>query len=61
MTGKNKYEDFANKCYDAGKDLNEEMKKEIASIINEYKIYDRDLDEQVGKIMDLIWEVRYEW
>lgn len=61
MSEKNEYENFANKCYDAGGDLNVEMEKEIASIMDEYKIYKRDLHEQSRKIMNLIWATKYEW
>ena len=61
MTEKNEYENFANDCYDAGKDLNEEMENEISSIIDEYKLYDRDLHAQAKKIMRLIWATKYEW
>ncbi len=55
------YEGFVDKCYDEDKDLVKEMKREIAGIIDHYKICDCDLDQQVKKIMDLIWETRYEW
>jgi hypothetical protein len=63
MAEKNEYENFANKCYDSGKDLNEEMENEIASIIDEYKLhlYERDLHTQAKKIMRLIWATKYEW
>ncbi len=61
MAMENEYEDFANKCYDDGKDLGEEMKKEIARIIEEYKVLDVDLDHQAEKIMRLIYATKYEW
>ncbi len=61
MSEKNEYENFAEKCFDADKDLSEEMENEIASIIDEYKIYDRDLHVQARKIMNLIWATKYEW
>lgn len=54
----NKYLNFANECYDAGKDLNEEMSKEIERIIFKY---DGMIDWQVMKIMDLIYATKYEW
>ena len=58
MMDKNEYDDFANKCSDAGKDLNEEMGNEIERIIFKY---DGMVDWQVMKIMDLIHAVKYEW
>jgi len=54
----NEYIDFANKCYDEGKDLIQEMKNEIATIIGDRKY---DLHEQVEKIMNLIYATKYEW
>ncbi len=58
---KNEYENFAEDCYDKDIDLNTAMEKEIACIVDGYKIFDRDLHEQVKKIMRLIHAVRYEW
>jgi len=58
MPEKNEYEKFANECHDAGKDLNEAMVDEIASIIGEHT---KGHYIKARQIMKLIWATRYEW
>ena len=64
------YRNFVNDCYDNGKDLTEEMKKEIKRLVDHYATstimdtpqgHANALNNAADKIMKLISETKYEW
>lgn len=70
MIHENLYKNFVNECYDNGKDLDEEMRKEIGRVVDYYatstimdspQAHANALSNAVDKIMKLIYETRYEW
>lgn len=64
------YRNFVDDCYENGKDLTEEMKKEFKKILNDYATktimdtpqgHENALNTSAEKIMKLVYETRYEW
>ena len=64
------YKNFAEDCYNQGKDLDEAIRDEIKGIIYNYststimdtpQVRENAINNTVDKIMKLMYETRYEW